>query len=374
MKRTAIIMAGGSGERFWPLSRRKKPKQLLKLASEDKMMIEESIERISPLIDPADIFIITGEHLLDPIRRSLKILPPENVVAEPAKRNTAPCLGLGAAFIAERYSETHSKDDISIAVLTADQNISPKEGFVKTVEAAMNYVEENPVLATIGIPPSRPETGYGYIEVVEQFDQDSDVVQIKPVLKFREKPEMEKAKEFIKSGKFLWNSGMFFWRLDTFEDAMVSALPEVGNNISEIQKRYARKTHLELPESLNTVSEIFENFPNISIDYGLMERAKDVVVVKALFDWDDIGSWDSLERVRDKDDAGNIKSGEIAVFDIKDSIIINESEGGVIAAFGLEDVVIVKTDDAVLVCPKGRVQEVKKAVEMIRKDKGGKWL
>ena len=237
MKRTAMIMAGGSGERFWPLSRRKKPKQLLKLASEDKMMIEESIERISPLIDPADIFIITGEHLLDPIRRSLKILPPENVVAEPAKRNTAPCLGLGAAFIAERYSETHSKDDISIAVLTADQNISPKEGFVKTVEAAMNYVEENPVLATIGIPPSRPETGYGYIEVVEQFDQDSDVVQIKPVLKFREKPEMEKAKEFIKSGKFLWNSGMFFWRLDTFEDAMVSALPEVGNNITEKQKR-----------------------------------------------------------------------------------------------------------------------------------------
>ncbi len=376
MKRTAVIMAGGSGERFWPLSRKRKPKQLLRLASEDKMMIEESIERISPLIPPEDVFIITGELLLDPMRKALEMLPPENIVAEPAKRNTAPCLGLAASFIAERYSEGYKPEDISIAVLTADQSIPDTEGFLKTVKAALDHVEKNPVLATIGIPPERPETGYGYIEVDESFDPDKEEVEIKPVVRFTEKPDVDTAEKFMKAGNYLWNSGMFFWRMDTFIDSMKKCLPEVGEQLGEMSRRYFKKTRLQLPEALETVRPIFEEFPNTSIDYGLMEKADNVVVCRAKFSWDDIGSWDSLPRIRPVDSSGNVKSGNTVTFDMNDSVIINESSDDemIVSAFGMDDVVIVVTDDAVLVCPKDSVQEVKKSVETIKKDFGDKWL
>jgi mannose-1-phosphate guanylyltransferase len=377
MKRTAVIMAGGSGERFWPLSRKRKPKQLLKLASENKMMLEESIERISSLIPPEDIFIITGSHLLEPIRRALPILPAENIVAEPFKRNTAPCLALAAAFIAERYKEENLETkDISISVLTADQDIQNVDGFISTVESALNYVETNPVLATVGIQPSRPETGYGYIEVNESFSIENEVAEIKSVLQFHEKPTYDKALEYLHKGNYLWNSGMFFWRLDTFINSMEKCLPEVGSKISEMQIKYQNKTRKALLEAYSGIESIFENFPNISIDYGLMEKADNVVVTKALFTWDDIGSWDSLDRIRPKDENGNIISGNTAIFDTKNSIIINESSNNkiVVSSFGINDIVVVVTDDAVMLCPKNRVQDVKKSVEIIKNKYGDKWI
>lgn len=370
MKRTAIIMAGGSGERFWPLSRKRKPKQLLPLASE-KPMIRESIERISSIIHPEDIYIITGHLLIESIRRALPMLPPENVIAEPYKRNTAPCLALGAAFIAEKYSGEYKPSEISIAVLTADQSIRPKEAFEKTVDETLFYVENNPVLGTIGILPSRPETGYGYIEVNEPFDYEKDKVQIKEVKQFREKPDIKTAKEFLESGNFLWNSGMFFWRLDVFTEAMKKALPEVGNKINEMSKCYTKWTETPLPEPLQTVSPVFDKFPDVSIDYGLMEKADKVVVAKALFTWDDIGSWDSLERVKEPDNEGNITFGETALVNVTNSVIANYSSGKKIITTGikLDNMVIVVTDDAVMVCPKDEVQNVKKAVKIV-KDKG----
>lgn len=367
MKRIAIIMAGGSGERFWPLSRKSKPKQLLPLVS-DKPMILESIERIASIIPPEDIYIITGALLLDAIRQVLPMLPPENVIAEPYKRNTAPCLALGAAFIAEKYSDQYKPEEISIAVLTADQSIYPNDAFTKTVEEAMSYVEKNPVLGTIGIIPNRPETGYGYIEVDDQFNIDSNEVEIKNVKQFREKPDLETAKEFVESGNYLWNSGMFFWRLDVFTEAMIKVLPEVGTKISEMRKCYQKWTDKVLPEPLHTVSPIFKAFRNVSIDYGLMERAEKVVVVKALFKWDDIGSWDSLERVKKTDENGNIIIGETALVNVNNSVIANYSTGKKIITAGvnLDGMVIVVTDDAVLVCPKDQVQDVKKAVAKVK--------
>ena len=285
MIRTAVIMAGGSGERFWPMSRTMKPKQLLNLAS-DKTMLEDSILRISPLIPPEDIFIITSQVLLEPIRKALPQLPPENVVAEPVKRNTAPCLALAAAFIAERYSEEGLDiSDISVAVLTADQNIYPNDEFIRTVGAGLNYVEKNNCLATIGIQPDRPETGYGYIEVETQFDKKKNEPEIKPVIRFLEKPSLVRAEEFLKKGNYLWNSGMFFWRLDTFIASMINSTPEIGNKIDEIRKSYSKKTRLALPEALDRITPLFDKFPNISIDYALMEKADNVVVTKATFLW-----------------------------------------------------------------------------------------
>jgi mannose-1-phosphate guanylyltransferase len=376
MKRTAIIMAGGTGERFWPLSRKKTPKQLLALSS-DKTMLEESILRIAPVIPPEDVYIITSQTLLEPIRKAMPAFPPENVVAEPCKRNTAPCLALGAAFIAEKYSALgFSPDKISIAVLTADQNIEPEEGFLSTVRNILDYVENNNVLATIGIQPNRPETGYGYIHVNEPFDFNSPIPEIKHVIRFVEKPDYEKATEYFKAGNFLWNSGMFFWRLDNYISAMSEHLPEVGTKITEMQIKFKNKTELVLPEALHSVTPIFEAFPNISIDYGLMEKAGNVVVARALFNWDDIGSWDSLHRVRPYDTNGNVTEGKTALVEIKDSVIINSTTNSkvVIAGLGLENIVIVATDDAILVCPKDRVQEIKKCVEIIRKEGGDKWL
>jgi len=373
MKRTAVIMAGGSGERFWPLSRKRKPKQLLPLASE-RTMIEESIERISPLIPPEDVFIITSEILLEPLRKALPELPAENIVAEPYKRNTAPCLALAAAFIAEKYSMQLKTDEISIAVLTADQSISPIDGFLSTVGKSLDFVEKNKALCTIGIQPIRPETGYGYIEV-EKGDLPGSP-NIKSVLSFREKPNLELAKEFVASGNFLWNSGMFFWRLDVFIESLTECLPDVGSKINDLRNCYRNDTNKPFFGPHLKAAPIFEKFPDISIDYGLMEKADNVFVAKAEFSWDDIGSWDSLHRVRNSDGNGNIIHGNNAVFDTKNSIIINSSTDDhiVFAGFGLDDMVVVVTDDAVMVCPKDRVQEVKKAVAIIRQNDGHNWL
>ena len=375
MKRTAIIMAGGSGERFWPLSRKTKPKQLLNLET-DKTMLEQSIERISPLIAPQDIFIITSEVLLEPIREALPMLPRENVFAEPYKRNTAPCLALAAAFIKAKYSNEYKPEEISIAVLTADQSIRPVDGFIATVDSALNYVESQNALGTIGIPPSRPETGYGYIEVSENFDSSSKSPEIKPVLKFHEKPELEKAKRYAESGAFLWNSGMFFWRLDTFCDNLIKCLPEVGNQIETMTESLISQTGVVHSTALKAVDGIYAAFPDISIDYGLMEKAQSVVVARALFDWDDIGSWDSLDRIKQADENGNIVQGQSALHNVKNTTIVNQSSNSniIVSAIGLEDFVIVVTDDAVLVTPKSRVLDVKKCVELIRSNNGDKWL
>jgi len=369
-------MAGGSGERFWPLSRMKKPKQLLKLTHVDKTMIEEAIDRIAPIIAPEDVFIFTSEILLQPLRDTLTNLPPQNIVAEPFKRNTAPCLAMATAFIAEKYSEQHiSPKQISVAVLTADHHIGDQKMFLKTVDTALKFAEGEPSLVTIGIQPTRPETGYGYIEIEKLFDDESDV-PVRPVVRFREKPNYETALEFIESGNYLWNSGMFFWRLDTFRDAVKEYLPAVGEHYEEMREAFSGQTEIAHEGAVEDVKPIFEKFPDISIDYAIMEKAENVAVAKALFPWDDVGSWDSLDRTQARSNEGNVKSGTVALVDTKNSIVINSSDNTnmIVSAIGVQDLVVVVTDDAVLVCPKDRVQDVKKAVSQIRTEHRGKWL
>ena len=367
-KNTALIMAGGSGERFWPLSRTKLPKQLLILGDNEKTMLRQAIERISPIIDVEDIFIITGEHLLEPIRNELPELPAENVIAEPAKRNTAPCLALGAAFIKAKYYNYDEKD-ISIAVLTADHIITPTSKFVLTVENALDYVNENEVLVTIGIVPGRVATGYGHIEIDDPHKYWVDG-KAKKVLSFREKPSFMKAKEYNNSGKFLWNSGMFFWRLDVFIKTMIECLPEVGNKISNMAAKYTGSTNIAFDTSFEAIDTIFNDFPSISIDYGLMEKAKNTACVKSQFSWDDCGSWDAMERIMPKDKDENLLRGNTILLNSKKSIAVNSSKDQkmILTAFGMENVAIILTDDAVMVCPKDEVQEVKQIVEKIKAD------
>ncbi len=367
-------MAGGSGERFWPLSRRRKPKQLLNLNS-DKTLLEESIERISGIIPVDDIFIITGELLLSPIRKVLSQFPPQNVIAEPYKRNTAPCLALAAGIALAKYDYAYDPSEIIMAVLTADQLIHPIDGFKNTIENLMNFVSQNKVLATIGIKPSRPETGFGYIELETPFDFNSQNFEISKVKSFHEKPDIQKARFFMNSDKFLWNSGMFFWRIDKFIEDMTDCLPEVGTKILSLRDVYLNKDDSALNGPLNEAKEIFSKFPDISIDYGLMEKAKEVVVAKALFDWDDIGSWDSLDRFRHLDENSNILDGNIILLDSENSTIINQSNNKILfTGLGLDNFVVVVTEDAVLVCPKDRAQEIKKIVEQIKKTDRESWL
>jgi mannose-1-phosphate guanylyltransferase len=386
MQRTVLIMAGGSGERFWPLSRRTKPKQLLKLISPDKTMLDEAIERVATLIAPEHIFIITSEALQPIMRENLPQLPPENIIAEPLKRNTAPCIALGVAYIAERYP-TLEAHEISIAVLTADHYVGNTEMFCASVAAALDHAERTGDIVTFGVQPSRPATGYGYIEIAAPADDTTSTELLNmplqmqtptalPVASFHEKPDLARAEDFLRQGRFFWNSGMFFWRLDTIVSGLEQHLPDVGSRMTAIRsalKGQTRSTSIGAP--LGTL-DIFTTLPDISIDYGLMERAQGVAVVRVDFGWDDVGSWDALERVYTPDSHGNINVGSALLLDSSDCIVMNSvgSEQLSVALIGCEGLVVVTTSDGILVCPKDRVQDVRKAVTALRDQSGDKFV
>lgn len=369
MKRVAVIMAGGSGERFWPLSRRTHPKQLLSLGLSDKSMIEEAIDRVSRLIAIDDIFIITSEVLLAPIREAIPNLPSENVVAEPAKRNTAPCLALSSAYLMDNLGL--DAKDISVAVLTADHIMQPIDKFIDTVDSALSFVEKNESIATIGINPTRAETGYGYVELGE-VASDKYKAEISSVSQFKEKPNLEIAMQYLEAGNYLWNSGMFFYRLDYFNSQLEKYLPEVGCKINDLKVAYSKS---KLGNSPAKISTIFEAFPNISIDFALMEKADNVVCVKALFEWDDIGDLNSLERTKSSDKDGNINLGKVSAINSKNNILINDTKKDMIlSGVNIENLVVVVTDDAVLVCNRDNVQDVKLAVKDIRENHNETYL
>lgn len=365
MKYTAIIMAGGAGERFWPLSRSKKPKQLLNLTNSGKNLIQEAIERVEGLIEKEDIFIITSEILQKPIRESLPELPPENIIAEPSKRNTAPCLALASAFIAEKYKAEFDTNQIAAAVLTADHLISPNDKFRETVTKALETASSTGDIVTIGIQPDRAETGYGYIEVREPFDSE---LSTKKVIAFREKPNRYTAQDYLESGNYYWNSGMFFFRLDAFVSDMIKFMPQIGSRISDMQVCYSDSSNLIFDGANPQVIDIYNAMPSISIDYGLMEKADNVSVVNAQFSWDDIGSWTSLERTKTHDEHNNITEGKNLTVETKNSIIINHNPTQYVTTYGVNDLIVVVTPDGIMITPKNDAQNVKKIVEELRKN------
>lgn len=350
MNAYAVIMAGGSGERFWPLSRRQRPKQLLALTSE-RMMIEEAIDRIAPIIPPERILIITSTVLQQPIIDALPGLPPENVIAEPAKRNTAPCLALACSVI-----EAREGGDALMAVLTADHFIGNVDAFRHDVQVALDYAENHNALLTLGIPPTRPETGYGYIRMTSAAAPST----VTSVAEFKEKPSIDVAMQYIRSGEYVWNSGMFFWRTHALADAMHANLPEVGSHINGM-------TSAIMAADPAALESTFCKMPDISIDYGVMERASNVFVVPASFPWDDVGSWDSLDRMQPRDDQGNVLQGSATVIDTNNSVVVNAHDGThVVTGVGLDDIVVVVTSDATMVCSKERAQDVKLIVKTLR--------
>jgi len=344
----AVILAGGKGERFWPRSRKSLPKQLLNIV-DDTTMVEKTIERISPIIPKERIFIVGNKAIEDGIRRISLGIPEENHLFEPQGKNTAPAIGFAAFTI-----RNIDKDAVMI-VLPADHHIKDRRSFLSCVKKASRFAEKN-YLLTFGIVPTRPETGYGYIESGPIISNDVYIVK-----KYKEKPSHKKANEFIRKGNFLWNCGIFVWRVDRIIEEFYRFQPEFAEDIEE----YVKKNQTGKDEG--KLERIYERTESISIDYAIMEKASNVAVIRASFGWDDVGSWSALERLKEKDEDGNTKAGNMVLMDTKNSILVSDS--GVIAAVGVSNLVIIHTKDATLVIPKERIQEVKEIVRRLNKRK-----
>ena len=360
-QRFGVIMAGGSGERFWPVSRRDRPKQLLRLTRPDQTMLGEAVERLSPLIPAERILIVTGERLVAPIRAAKTGVLDENVIAEPFKRNTSGCLAYAAAHLIARHGTPES---ISMAVVTADHLIGDPDRFRATVSAALDTAEKRNALVTQGIAPARPETGYGYIEVsdlAKPLGEPGDI-PVYEVAAFKEKPTRDTALKFLESGRYFWNSGMFFWRVSTFLSELDQANPEIA------RKTRAIADALRDNEPKKAAS-IFETLESISIDYALLERAKRVIVVRADYPWDDVGAWTSLDRTREHDAMGNVAEGGPVLVDTQSSIVYNEvgADAMAVSVVGMNNVVVVVSKDGVLVIPKDRAQDVRIAVDELKR-------
>ena len=333
----AVIMAGGKGERFWPLSREKFPKQLLSLTGK-KSLLQETVERIKPLIPPRDILVVTRRPLARAIERQLPRVPRKNIISEPVGRNTAPCIGLAAKMI---------KEDAIMVVLPADHIITPRGKFLDTLKKAVTLAKETGNLITIGIKPTYPATGYGYIEAGKREKR-----QVFKVKRFVEKPDKKKAERFLKSGRFFWNSGMFVWKKSVILEAMRKYMPFLYQKLQMISSK--------------NISKLYPGLPNVSIDYGIMEKANNCLVIPADFSWEDLGSWESLDGFLSRDRKKNAVMGRVLLMDTQNCTVVNKK--GLLSAIGVSDLIIVSTDDVTLVFPKGKGQQVKKLVEKLKKD------
>lgn len=343
-------MAGGVGSRFWPRSKKKNPKQLLKIFGENTM-IQDTVERISGLCPKENILIVTNEAQRDGVSQQLPNIPSENIIVEPFGRNTAACIGLASIIIQERAS------DAVTFVLPADHVIKESENFVKTLKTAANYAIENSALVTIGIHPTRPETGYGYI----QIDEDSGTSDVFKVLTFAEKPNYDTAVNFIKSGDFFWNSGMFIWRTETILNEIKQHMPDLYEGLMQI------KDQLNSSDFINNLSNIYGQLKSVSIDYGIMEKSENVFLVKGKFSWSDVGSWEAVYQLSKKDQEGNVKVGSIYTDMVLDSYIY--SPDNFTAVIGVDNIIVINYKDTLLVCRRDKAQDVKNIIDFLKLNK-----
>lgn len=356
MEVTALIMAGGRGERFWPRSRKNLPKQFLSLTGDGKTMIQLTVERILPLVPMGNIYIATNAGYKGLVREQLPDIPEENILCEPAGRNTAPCIGLGAVHIQKKLG------DALMLVLPSDHLIKMNPVFLNTLKDACAVAEDDDSLVTIGITPDYPETGYGYI----RFDADQKRGNAYAVERFVEKPDLEHAKEYLAAGNYLWNSGMFVWKVSSILNNLKIFMPETYEGLKKIQAAIRTEKEEEI------LKQEFAAFPSQSIDYGIMEKAEHIYTIPGAFGWDDVGSWLAMERIQKADENGNVLDGNVVAVDTRDCII----QGGkkLLAVIGLEQIVIVDTKDATLVCAKEHTGDIKKAVEVLRREGRDKYL
>ena len=350
----ALVMAGGSGTRFWPKSRERHPKQLLQIIGTGTML-QNSVERLQGLIPPEKVFIVCKQVQYQEVIIQVPQIPQANVIVEPRGKSTGPCIGLAALFMQERFG------DEVMTVLPSDHLISPAANFQETLSRAAKFAASADILITLGIKPTFPATGYGYIQVSDEYIQVGDD-QIQRVKTFAEKPNLETAKRFLESGDFWWNSGMFIWKISTILDQFDEHLADLGDGLKEIRR------HLDSPRRNEVIDRVYQQIRSISIDYGVMEHAKNVAVLPANFEWNDLGSWEAVYDLMPKDEQGNASCGGDHVYvDSTDNLI--DVRGKAVAVLGLNGIFLVETDDAILVCAKSHAQEVKEVVERLKRKK-----
>lgn len=356
MKKTALIMAGGKGERFWPRSRVTLPKQFLSLTDDGKTMIQLTVERISPIVELEDVYIATNKNYKELVKQQLPGIPEKNILCEPVGRNTAPCIGLGAVHVSKKY------DDAIMIVLPSDHLIKNNDIFIETFENACSIAEDGANLVTVGITPNYPETGYGYIK----YDASAKSGAGYGVQRFVEKPDLETAKAYLEDGTYLWNSGMFVWRVSTILDCFKTYMPSTYEGLMTIKDSVGTSAQ-------DTVLE--KEFPNLesqSVDYGIMEKAENIYILPGSFGWDDVGSWLAVGRIKKNDENGNVVNGNVVTVNTKDCVI--EAADKLIATVGLRDIVIVDTKDATLVTTKENAGEIKQVLAKLRENGKNEYL
>ncbi|HKP62097.1 MAG TPA: mannose-1-phosphate guanylyltransferase [Polyangiales bacterium] len=348
----AVIMAGGSGTRFWPQSRKAWPKQFLALAGAEQSLLQQTVQRLSGSIPPERILVVTSERHAEATRQQLPQLPAANVLAEPSARNTAPCVAWAAAHVSARSPKA------VMAVLPSDPHIQDEAGYREVLGRALAAAGDAG-LVTIGVSPTRPETGYGYIEVGNVLGEG-----VHRVTRFVEKPDLARAQQFLQAGNFLWNSGMFFFRADVVLAEFERQLPDLyqfARGVRELLARGARDTEF--------VAERYAQLTSISIDHGIMEHARDIRVVPGSFGWFDIGSWTTAYELASKDAAGNAQLGEAVLVD-SERCYVRARSGKLVALVGVSDLIVVDTEDALLIMPRERAQDVRRVVdELTRSDR-----
>ena len=349
-------MAGGRGERFWPKSRKSMPKQFLSLTDDGKTMIQLTVDRILPIVNIEDIYIVTNREYKELVNKQLPEIPEENILCEPVGKNTAPCIGLGAIHIQKKYG------DAIMIVLPSDHLIKYNSIFVNTLSDASEVAEKGKNLVTIGITPDTPETGYGYIK----FLPDKILGRSFAVECFVEKPDLETAKSYVASEQYLWNSGMFIWKVSTILDNIKTYLPETFEGLIRIQNTIGTE------QQEIVLNKEFYEFQSESIDYGIMEKASNIYILTGAFGWDDVGSWLAVGRIKKSNEFGNVIDGSVVTVNTKNSIIQGDKK--LIAAIGLNGVIVIDTEDALLICDKENTSDIKKVLENLRMCNQTKYL
>lgn len=342
MKTVALIMAGGRGERFYPASRINYPKQFLCLTNDGESMIQKTVNRLLPIINIEDIFILTNEMYKNLVHNQLPSLPMENIVMEPCSKNTAPAIELGVEMLKRKY------DDSRVIVLPSDHLIKDENEFRRILSTASEFAEKNKAIVTVGITPNEPNTGYGYIKLGNGKD-------IYKVNRFVEKPNLETAKKYLSEGGYVWNAGMFIFNMKDMDEAFKKYLPEqhkiLTNNIKD-----------------------FDKVESISVDYGIMEKADNIYVIPGDFGWDDVGSWLALERINKKDNKNNVLLNKDCILIDSENVTIKGTDKKLIATVGMKDVVIVETDDVIAVLSKEKVSDIKSVIQKLKEEKKDKYL
>jgi mannose-1-phosphate guanylyltransferase len=347
-----VIMAGGKGERFWPWSRAKTPKQLLPLLG-TRTMIQETARRVETIVDHDHLFVVTLRDYAELVLEQLPQILPDNVIVEPSGKNTAACIGLAAAHIRHRFRS----DDITMVVLPSDHLISDEGLFIATLMSAVEAADGGDRLITIGIRPTHPETGYGYIKYLSEHVvlRSSKAYRVDC---FKEKPDVETATRFVQEGTYVWNSGMFVWRVDSIRSAIRDLMPELWAGLEQIEKV------MESADGDQVIQSIWAGLPSVSIDYGVMEKASNIYVIPGEFGWSDVGNWAALGSLLPVDEHGNASSSRHVALDTSGCMI--HSPKRLVATLGVSDLVIVEMDDVSLICNKDRVQDLRKVLQKLR--------